>query len=123
LNGLEARHAELQRILARPLTSAPRLHPNLAEVYRQQVADMQTALNGPSATEARERVRDLIERVVLRPAPGGRDFEIELEGKIAGMTRVGADDQRAASPADRALFDSSVKVVAGIGFEPMTFRL
>jgi hypothetical protein len=50
---------------------APRLHPNLAEVYRRKVADLQTALADPKTqTEALEILRGLIERVVLHPASG-----------------------------------------------------
>jgi site-specific DNA recombinase len=123
LDDLEARQLELERLLARPQNNAPRLHPNLSEVYRHRVADLQAALSGLDATEAIEQVRALIERVVLRPASDGRGFQVELEGAITEMTRIGAADVHRASVTDRDLFDRSVKVVAGIGFEPMTFRL
>ena len=73
-------------------------------------------------------MRDSIERVVLRPAPDGRGFAVELEGAIAAMTRLGMADGRPGfdehrDMGDRVLFACSAKVVAGIGFEPMTFRL
>jgi len=98
--------------------AAPRLHPRLADVYRQKVESLWAALEGPDATEALEVVRSLIERVVLHPAPGGqRGFEIELVGEISAMVNLGRDEgdrpHSRGSTADQALFQSSMKVVAG----------
>ena len=67
--------------MSRPAATAPRLHPNLAEVYRQRVANLQSALAGPDGTEALERLRALIEKVVLHPASEGRGFQVELTGQ------------------------------------------
>jgi len=89
----------------------PRLHPNLAEVYRQKVEALHEALADPhSGAEALEILRSLIERVVLHPRVTG--FEIELVGDIAHMVSLGstADTKKAAIPKDAAC---SVKVVAG----------
>jgi hypothetical protein len=56
-----------------------------------------------------------------------RGFEIELVGEIAAMVSLGRDDGARArsreSATDQALFQSSIKVVAGAGFEPAAFRL
>jgi hypothetical protein len=72
--GLQSRLDELEQrkaALAAEL-EAPRLHPNLAEVYRKKVADLQTALADPAThTEALEILRALIERVDVRPAEDG----------------------------------------------------
>ena len=118
LNELEARKAELVRSLNAAPMPAPRLHPKLAEVYRQKVENLGAALRGADAAEAMEVIRSLIERVVLHPAPDGqRGFEIELIGEIAAMVSLGRDDGTRArsreSAADQALFESSIKVVAG----------
>jgi hypothetical protein len=118
LDELEARKAELERDLGAAPTAAPRLHPRLAEVYRQKVERLGAALEGPDATEALEVVRSLIERVVLHPAPGGqRGFEIELVGEITAMVNLGRDEgdrtHSRQSATDQALFQSSMKVVAG----------
>lgn len=76
------------------------------------------ALEGADATEAPEIIRSLIERVVLHPAPDGqRGFEIELVGEITAMVNLGRDEGDRAhsrhSATDQALFQSSMKVVAG----------
>jgi site-specific DNA recombinase len=118
LDELEARKAELERSLNAAPIPAPRLHPKLAEVYRQMVESLGAALGGDDAAEAMEVIRSLIERVVLHPAPvGQRGFEVELVGEIAAMVSLGRDDGTRArtreSAADQALFQSSIKVVAG----------
>ncbi len=71
--------------------------------------------------------RNLVERIVLTPLPTGKGFEIELIGESAAMIRLGMERPPAVQQGHHAkgpgLFERSIKVVAGIGFEPMTFRL
>ena len=44
----------------------PALHPDLVEVYRRKIADLETALNDPSGRdEAATALRGLIDAVVL----------------------------------------------------------
>jgi hypothetical protein len=54
---------------------------------------------------------------VVRPADDG--FAIELVGEIANMVRLSAG----AEIVGKEPYRSSVKLVAGVGFEPTTFRL
>jgi site-specific DNA recombinase len=123
LDELEQRKVTLEAALAAALPPAPRLHPNLAELYRRKVADLQSALADPeSRSEALEILRGLVERVVLHPVEKG--FEIELIGEIAAMVDLGTNKKAGSKePAVPEAYRCSVKVVAGIGFEPMTFRL
>jgi len=115
LDELESRKTALEAKLAAAPPPVPRLHPNLAELYRRKVADLQTALADPNTqTEALEILRGLIERVVLHPAENG--FEIELIGEIAAMVDLGAQ-AKAAAPKGSAVpeaYRRSVKVVAGV---------
>jgi site-specific DNA recombinase len=118
LDELGARKKELETRLHAPAPSPVRLHPSLADLYRQKVTELHTALDYPELrTEALDLIRSLIERVEFYPAEDG--FQIELVGEIANMVRVSAGGQGLGSTVEV----SSVKVVAGIGFEPMTFRL
>ena len=104
-----------------PPAPLPRLHPNLAEMYRAKVVDLQAALAGPSGrTEAIEILRTLVERVIIRPT-AEKGFEPELVGELAAMLELGLD-ANSKKPA-LGVYRSSVKVVAGTGFEPVTFRL
>ncbi len=123
LEDLERRKAELEQGLANPHASLPRLHPNLAEFYRQKVATLQETLRDPKLRdEALDLLHSLIDQVEIRPAENG--FEIELIGDIAHMVEF-ANSQ--GHTKKRAALDGAVRcsvtVVAGAGFEPATFRL
>jgi DNA invertase Pin-like site-specific DNA recombinase len=64
LESLEARRDTLERELSeQPTAEPPRLHGNLAEMYRAKVVRLREALAGEDGTEAREAVRALIARV------------------------------------------------------------
>ncbi len=69
-----------------------------------------------------EQLRGLIDRIVLHPAEAeASGFLIDIEGELAGILTLSRDGKKAAglSPDDLV----QMKLVAGIGFEPMTFRL
>ena len=105
LEGLEARQLELREQIDAAPIAQPRFHPRLADVYRQNVADLHDALSDPDArTEASEILRGLIERVTIKP--DGDGFIIELTGKILELLAL---------PGSKVpdSFASSVKVVAG----------
>ena len=118
LEELETRKAYLEDILAAPPPSPVRLNLNLAELYREKVSALHAALVDPeSRIEALELIRSLIDRVEVHPA--GKDFRVELVGEIANIIKLSAGAESLESESERA----SVKVVAGVGFEPTTFRL
>ena len=80
---------------------------------------LQEALGKPEdRDEAITMLRRLIERVVVHAADEG--LQIELVGEIVRLIELGLDAKQAALGEEAAC---SVKVVAGAGFEPATFRL
>ena len=99
----------------------PYLHPNMAENYRRKVADLAGAISNDigSAKAAQEAIRSLIESVMVTPL--GETMTVDLVGDLGGILSIAAG-QNAKGPAvsDRP---SSAKLVAGLGFEPRTFRL
>ena len=120
LNQLEARKSELQRELETTPLPAPRFHPRLADVYRDKVAQRQDVLADPQdREEAVNILRGLIEKICVRSTGNGRSFEVELVGEIANMVALSPGAETARSEPYR----SSVKVVAGEGFEPPTLGL
>ncbi|WP_428395998.1 recombinase family protein [Lichenicoccus sp.] len=128
LDQLEARRSFLEDQLASATATAPRLHPNLATLYRDRVAALQEALKRErGGQEALEIARGLIERITVGPVFDAAGLVIDITGEIGAMLSLGLTDRRnAASPAKLAgdeTFVRSVKVVAGTGFEPVTFRL
>ena len=124
LEALEARQTELATELATPVEPV-RLHPNLADIYRKKVARLHDLLsNEGTRTEAIENIRSLVDTVTFRPGPGFR-LEVELVGDLAQMVHL-AQAPTGNGPVSGAVheeFARSIKVVAGVGFEPTTFRL
>jgi site-specific DNA recombinase len=123
LEMLEAKQAALDAALAAPAPSPVRLHPNLSEIYRKKVAELAVTLADPGIRAAAlEIVRGLITRVTVNNGPEG--ITLDLEGALAAMIGLA---QNAKSPLESGLdvraVAGSVKVVAGTGFEPVTFRL
>jgi site-specific DNA recombinase len=111
---LERRQAELRGAVEAAPPPAPRSHPKLADVYRQQVSELHVALNDPEARiEAVEILRTLIERITVRA--DGDSHVVVLTGDIVKLLALPGNQVPAA-------FESSVKVVAGVGFEPTTFQ-
>jgi hypothetical protein len=93
-------------------------HPNAAEIYRRKVAELHEALAAPETrAAAAEALRGLIEEV--RITPDGDGNAVELVGELAALLRL-SGNKNAATLAGAA--DSGL-LVAGVGFEPMTFRL
>ena len=65
LKELERRRLELESELKTTAAPAPRLHPNIAEVYRRKVEELHSALRAEDAGPARELIRGLVEAIVL----------------------------------------------------------
>jgi site-specific DNA recombinase len=84
-----------------------------------KVERLHEALADPALRdEALGILRGLIEKVVLHRTQDG--LQVEIVGEIVRMVELGLDAKQAALPKEAAC---SVKVVAGAGFEPATFRL
>ena len=94
LEQLEQRKTELTQALAEAPPTPPRIHPNLAELYRRKVAELHRALEDPSLrNEALTILRSLIDHVVISPTESG--FEVDFVGEIANMIKIpgGQDTQ------------------------------
>jgi site-specific DNA recombinase len=120
LEELEDQRTRLEADLATQEPPAPVLHPNMSEVYHRRVANLAEALRSPDTrTEAAEILRSLIETIELRPE--GEAYAILLRGDLAGILRLSANGKKPAAVSSDGL--SQVALVAGVGFEPTTFRL
>jgi site-specific DNA recombinase len=87
LDELEARRKEIEEGLAAAPTTPVRLHPNLAQVYRQKVEQLQRALDEAEIRdEAVQILRGLIEYVSIAPIDNG--LEVEIVGDIAKMVSL-----------------------------------
>ena len=103
-------------------TDAGRYSPfSRTRPFAQKVGRLRETLGEALKAQAFERLRALIEAVVLTPEDG--DLAIDLRGELASMLSLcaGAETQKAsAAVTGEAL---QIKLVAGTGFEPVTFRL
>src|SRR5260221_13062565 len=99
-----------------------RIHPNLPALYRRKVEQLQEALSEPATqVEAGEIIRSLIDRIELTPE--GDALAIKLYGDLA---QIIAFSETSAGHQKGPVSDEMgpiLSVVAGRGFEPLTFRL
>ena len=91
------------------------LHPDAAKSYREKVKDLKAALNAAddeNRTMAYKAIRELLEVVVIRPNGPYKPVEIDIYGRIQSLF-----------PQNKTDPESMGVLVAGVGFEPTTFRL
>ncbi|MFC4171422.1 recombinase family protein [Microvirga sp. GCM10011540] len=117
------------------------VHPNLAAVYRRKVDELESLLEDAAHKDkAMELIRSLIEKIELSPREeGGLDAVLHGDlARILTLCSTGADVAKETTPVHavavagsgqaktlegQAIRGFSVSVVAGTGFEPVTFRL
>ena len=65
-------------------------HPNTVSVYKQQVADLSTALSADDVVrdEAAAALRNLVDKIVAHPTEKRGQFELELHGQLAGALKL-----------------------------------
>ncbi len=128
LKALEAREIEVQALQRAAVSEAPR--PQLSGrgtgIYKAHVAQLEVALNNPLVrAEAAEALRMLIEKIVLVPDKAAADgLQATLHGELATILLAASEPALHKQKLPRtSVLGSKMSVVAGIGFEPMTFRL
>ena len=115
---LEARKKDLDaQLAAEPHEQSVAIHPNVGELYRRKVCELQTLLEDEmTRAEAFDAIRGLIERIEVRPGATRGKPEVILVGALAAILGF-------ASAEGRSSGDGRVLLVAGAGFEPAAFRL
>jgi len=109
IKALDARRKELQVQLESADEPPPLLHPEMAELYRQQVTTLAHSLEAvETRTEATEALRGLIDAIVMTPADG--TLRIELRGSLAAMLGATVQSKRSPETGDLSL---QVSMVAG----------
>ncbi len=123
LGDREAEKARLEGQLSTPTAVAPSAtilsHPAVQQLFKEKVSRLREALDEETVRgEAAEILSSLIESVTIYP--DGRDGpEAEVVAKVADLVAFATND----NAAPRGGMSSSMVVVAGTGFEPVTFRL
>jgi len=111
LKALEARRVALEGELAVAVAPAPRLHPNLAAVYRQNMAELVEALARDNADVARELVRGVVEAIVLVPEDGR--LRVEIRGRLAAIFSLASGKNDKSPSVTAEALSLQVKMVAG----------
>ena len=121
LDELEKQKDRIEARLAKAPPLLPRIHPNVAEIYRAKIQRLEDALSRPDdAREAAEAMRSLIDKIVLTPGAKRGEVKAELHGELAAILAL-TSGQKLRPALDEG--DMRFSVVAGVGFEPTTFRL
>jgi site-specific DNA recombinase len=109
MKALEARRSDLVDQLKAAPPAVPRLHPNVAVLYREKIARLREALNAEGTrTEAAEMIRGLIEKIRLVPEEGR--LRIELSGELAALISLANQHPRSSGTT------VPVTLVAGVRF-------
>lgn len=125
-NRILTRKQELEELLSQIKERPVLFHPNMAERYRTEIDRLIDALNHEEhRIEAHDIIRSLIDRVVMSPDPNGKRPHLDLVGDLAGILSIAANRERAEVSRELSVFnyDKQEAMVAGVGFEPTTFRL
>jgi site-specific DNA recombinase len=118
--GLERRRKDLEGFLANAEEPGPILHPEMANFYRIQVAQLYDALRDEAEAkrlQAGEVLRSLIREIILTPQDGM--LAIDVRGDLAGILAASLKSKTPATGTGGSQFE----MVAGAGFEPAAFRL
>jgi site-specific DNA recombinase len=122
---LETRKEDLEKALAEAVEPPPLLHPNMAEIYRQRVTALYENLRDEDGkVEAAAVFRTLVNEAML--VPDAQELAIVLRGDLAAILRFAANKKNPDVLSEAGVLGallSQESLVAGIGFEPMTFRL
>ena len=83
------------------------------------MVELETLLTDDGAeAEAVQLVRSLVEEITLTPEAG--ELRVDLKGDLAAILAIASNKKPAGESPDGL---AQVKLVAGVGFEPTTFRL
>jgi len=99
LEELERQKAEITVHLTEAPANAPDVRPNVAELYRAQVARLTDALASPEThAQAAADVRSLIGEVVITPGAGRGEFTAVLRGELLGILDLVAEGEGPPGP-------------------------
>ena len=97
------------------------VHPNIGELYARKIGGLKSLIqNDNTKHQATEIIRSLIEKIVVSPTGQRGKSNVVLHGALASILSYANDT------AQSSVLSSSVGrvlLVAGVGFEPTTFRL
>ncbi len=93
-------------------------------MFEKRVAELRRSLDiDEIRVEASEILARLIDKVVIHASRSDREAEGEVVASAASLIAFATNAKGPPQSGGPSAMDSSIKVVAGVGFEPTTFRL
>ena len=123
----EAERCDCESRLAQLAKEEPKIValPNFAQAYADHVRRLEDVLRDPTVVQrAHETLARMIGKIVLIPDPSAEcGLRIDIHGQVANILRLCHEIGDNALPSGNLPDDGQLSVVAGVGFEPTTFRL
>ena len=120
LRELESRKRELLTELQSQPIRAVELHPNLPDLYRRKIIKLKEILDDEATRpQAFDVIRSLIGHIEVHPGQERGHCDVVVVGALAQFLAFA--QQKTTAGSSRA--DGTSLMVAGVGFEPTTFRL
>jgi site-specific DNA recombinase len=103
--------------------------------YQAEVQNLLHSINDEHhRSKSGQILRGLIEKVTLTPDGRNGELSVDLHGDLAGILQISSNEKKISAleknnrnetKNEKGRLDETalLKMVAGIGFEPMTFRL
>jgi site-specific DNA recombinase len=120
LRSLEARKRDIDADLTAQQDNVEIvIHPNLPELYRKKVGRLQQALQYETTRpQVVEAIRSLVDRIEILPGEARGRCEVTIVGALAQILAFAQKTTAALTGGG-----GTSLMVAGVGFEPTTFRL
>ena len=97
------------------------LHPNIGELYARKIGDLKSLIqNEATKNQATEIIRSLTDKIVVSPTGQRGRSDVVLHGALASILAYANDTAQSGVVSSGV---GRVLLVAGVGFEPTTFRL
>ncbi len=120
LRDLEARKHELVTEVQSQAIRTVELHPNLPDLYRRKITQLKQILNDEATRpQAIDIIRSLIGHIEVHPGQERGQCDVVVVGALAHFLAFAQQKTTAGSRGA----DGTFLMVAGTGFEPVTFRL
>ncbi len=120
MESLEHRRLELEKQLETAKQPPALVHPNMTIEYRKRVKHLYEALKDEKTyLEASEAIRNLVGQIIVSKDKLGEPV-LNLQGDLAGILTLASNKKAPMHRDDEQVLTS---LVAGVGFEPTTFRL
>ncbi len=121
LQQLEIRKVDLDRNLDTADDAANvEIHPNIAALYAKKISEIQSLLvRDDTRHQAMDIIRSLVDHIEVHQSDESGNPNVILHGALAQILAFSQQKNTAASNGS----DGRVLMVAGVGFEPTTFRL